>query len=287
MSADKNGTEGTFPDFIFAGGSRCGSTWLQQALADHPEIAMPADLPVNYFDLRYHRGPEWYSEQLPTRGESVLVGESSPGYMKHPFAPRRIGSDLPDVKILFTVRNPVDRAFSEWWHERSFGNITWEFDVALEHHPAFDMLLRPGFYDQFLGRFEEYVDTDQILVSVFDDFKRDNRGFVRDVYAFLGVDESYEPSVLNERVNEASHLSPRLNHLKSWVHHNTPEGLYERIVRPAYQPLKRVLERDSAYKRGVPNGVRAEMQAVFEHDVRALEERIDRDLDHWLDQLNR
>lgn len=273
------------PDFIFAGASRCGSTWLQNALAEHPEIAMPADSPVSFFDLHYHRGVGWYGQQLPDADSAVLVGESSPGYMKNPHVPERIAQTVPDVKLLFTIRNPVDRAFSEWWHERSFGNLSWEFEGALSHHPAFDTLLRPGFYDQFLERFDTQFDEEQLHIGFFEDFTTDNEVFIQEIYEFLGVDSTFTPTLVGERVNEANHLSPRLNRIKSWVHHNAPTGLYEQTIRPAYQSVKQFIESDSAYKQGVSDEVRAEMEAVFVDDIRALEERTNRNLDHWLTQI--
>jgi len=205
--------------------------------------------------------------------------------MKDFDAPERIARTIPDVKLLFTIRNPVDRAFSEWWHERSFGNLQWEFEQALSHHPAFDVLLRPGFYDRFLNRFDEQFADDQIHVAFFKDFTADNEQFAQDAYEFLGVDSTFTPSVVGERVNEANHLSPRLNRLKSFVHHNAPTGIYENTIRPAYQSVKGVIESDSPYKQGVADDVRAEMEAVFVEDVRALEQRTNRNLDHWVEHI--
>jgi hypothetical protein len=275
------------PDFVYAGASRCGSTWLQNALDEHPEIAMSPDNPVNFFDVRYHRGREWYLDQLPEAQSDVLVGESSPGYMKNPHVPARLAETVPNVKLLFTVRNPIDRAFSEWWHERSFGNLEWDFEGTLDHHPAFDMLLRPGFYNCFLERFDRHFDRNQVKILFFEDFIDDNERFVADVYQFFGVDDTYTPSVVGERVNEANHLPPVLNNIKSWVHHATPDRVRGSLLRPAYRPFKRILEVDSPYKRGVPDDLRAELEEVFVDDVRALEERTDRDLDHWLSHVQR
>jgi hypothetical protein len=270
------------PDFILAGASRCGTTWLQNALDQHPELAMSEDNPINFFDLRFQRGFDWYKTQLPEGNESLVVGESSPGYIKNPFVPERIARSVPNTRLLFSVRNPVDRAFSEWWHERSFGNLAWPFEAALDHHPAFDMLLRPGFYAHFLERFDRAVGSDQIKVLFFSDFTQDNERFVQEAYEFLGVDSTFSPPMIGERVNEANHLPPMLNRLKSWIHHNTPDGLYERVIRPTYQPVKQVIEGNSAYTKGIPAEVRAEMEGIFADDIRQLEQRTGRTLDHWL-----
>lgn len=271
----------TGPDLIYAGASRCGSTWLHRALDDHPEIAMAQPKPLNFFDTKYHRGVDWYTDTLPEHPDGGLVGESSPGYMKNMLVPERIADRFPDVKIVFTVRDPVDRAFSEWWHERSFGNVTWEFEQARFHHPSFDMLFRPGFYDHFLDQFENHFESEQLKIAFFDDFTSDNECFIQDIYGFLGVDDTYTPTLVGERVNEASHLSPRLNRLKSWVYHTVPNWLLANVLQPGYRPLKGILESGSPYKQGIDPEIRTELEMVFTEDVRALEARTGRDLSHW------
>ncbi len=280
MSRMENG-----PDIIVAGASRCGSTWLHRALDNHPEIAMAEQKPLNFFDVGYQRGLEWYADCLPDE-TGVLIGESSPGYMKHPYAPERIAETVPDARLVFTVRDPVDRAFSEWWHERTLGKLNIAFDNVLEHHPAFDMVVRPGFYDRFLDRFERHFDDDQMKLAFFEEFTEDNEAFAQDIYGFLGVDDEHTPSLVGERVNEADHLGPSLAELKSWVYHNSPDWLYESVLEPGYQPVKRVLESDSAYKRGVPDDVRAELEATFLADICGLEERTGRDLSHWYEHCD-
>lgn len=274
------------PDFIYGGTSRCGSTWMHDALGEHPAIAVPEEDPVNFFDVRYHRGFDWYREVLPDPADGVLVGDTSPGYMKSIHAPERIAEAVPDVKIVFSVRNPIDRAFSDWWHEKSFGNLNWDFEGCLHHHPAYDMLVAPGFYDAHIERFEQHFDDDQIKVVFFDDFKEDNLAYIRGIYSFLGVDDGFEPSLVGERVNEASHGPVALNRAKSWAYHNLPDGVLD-VLRTAYGPIERVVEGDSAYKRGVDPAVREQLERVYAEDVRALEARTGRDLSHWIPSVDR
>lgn len=255
---------------------------MYNALAEHPEIALPEMDPVNFYDVRYHKGFDWYESVLPGDDEARLVGETSPGYMKNIHAPARIAETAPDAKIVFSVRDPIDRAFSDWWHEKSFGNVDWEFEGCLRHHPTYDMLIVPGFYDAHIERFERHLDPDQIEIFFFEDFKSDNRSYIRDVYAFLGVDDGFEPSVVGQRVNEASHGTPMINQAKSWAYHNCPEWLLDGMLRPAYRPIEALVERDSPYKRGVDPEVREQLERVYADDVRALEERTGRDLSDWI-----
>ena len=110
------------PAFLMIGAQRCGTTSLFRALAAHPQVVHPAfHKGVNYFDLNYYRGPDWYRGHFPVEeiarrrragsGDPVAF-EASGYYLYHPFAMERIGRDLPDVKLVVMLRDPVERAFS-------------------------------------------------------------------------------------------------------------------------------------------------------------------------------
>ena len=120
------------PSFLLCGGQRCGTTTLYRALAAHPAILKPVlHKGVHYFDTGYHHGPRWYRAHFPLRrtaqrvaartGVPPLAFESSPYYLYHPHAARRIAAELPDVKVIVLVRDPVERAHSQYAHERARG----------------------------------------------------------------------------------------------------------------------------------------------------------------------
>lgn len=130
------------PAFLMIGAQRCGTTSLFRALAAHPQVVHPAfHKGVNYFDLNYYRGPDWYRGHFPVAeiarrrragsGDPVAF-EASGYYLYHPLAMERIGRDLPDVKLVVMLRDPVERAFSAHKHEYARG-FEWEtFERALE-----------------------------------------------------------------------------------------------------------------------------------------------------------
>lgn len=130
------------PNFILAGGQRCGTTSLFRALMQHHQIVRPSfHKGVNYFDINYHRGPAWYAGHFPLarsarwrvpQGTDPVVFEASGYYMFHPLALERAVRDLPDVKLVVMLRDPVERAFSAWKHESERGFETEEFMTALE-----------------------------------------------------------------------------------------------------------------------------------------------------------
>ncbi|MGI5273477.1 sulfotransferase domain-containing protein [Nonomuraea sp. CA-218870] len=133
------------PSFLIMGAQRCGTTSLYRALAQHPLLYKPVlRKGVHYFDTAsYGHGLAWYRAHFPMRiGTALLIRrfgglpqafESSPYYLFHPLAAERIAADLPGVKLIVLVRDPVERACSAHAHELARGFETEEcFERALE-----------------------------------------------------------------------------------------------------------------------------------------------------------
>src|SRR5690606_6317559 len=120
------------PDFLIVGGQRCGTTSMYRALAAHPAVLKAVlHKGVHYFDINYHRGLSWYRGHFPLQrtaravaahtGVAPLTFESSPCYMYRPLAAGRIAADLPWVRLIVLVRDPVERAYSQHAHEVARG----------------------------------------------------------------------------------------------------------------------------------------------------------------------
>jgi hypothetical protein len=131
------------PSFLLVGTQRGGTTSLWRALAAHPAVAPPLfHKGVHYFDVNYPRGPQWYRGHFPVRALAgrrapapPVTGESAGYYMHHPLAPDRIAADLPGVRLLVVLRDPVERAYSAHRHELARGFETEPFERALELEP--------------------------------------------------------------------------------------------------------------------------------------------------------
>ncbi len=132
----------SLPDFIVVGGQRCGTTSLFKNLAEHPQVLRPGvEKGVDYFTLHYWQDLDWYRGHFPLtslaqarrrHAGGPVVFEACTYYMFHPFALERLAADLPDVKIVAMLRDPVERAFSAFKHEvaRGFETVT-DFGEAL------------------------------------------------------------------------------------------------------------------------------------------------------------
>lgn len=136
------------PDFLIAGTKKGGTTSLVNWLVRHPNVMRmypPTQKlkSAHYFDMNFHRSEAWYRSHFPTVGARrrrerevdgpVVVGEASPYYMFHPAVPGRVRAKVPDAKIIMLLRDPVARAYSNYWDRRAVGTETLEtFEAALD-----------------------------------------------------------------------------------------------------------------------------------------------------------
>ena len=134
------------PDFLMCGGNRCGTTALHRALIEHPLVAPPVlHKGINYFDVHYAKGPDWYRGHFPVTALAQLRAgqwetpplamEASGYYLDHAYAVHRIARDLPGVKAIVMLRDPVERAHSAHRHNLARGFDTVSFDEAIELEP--------------------------------------------------------------------------------------------------------------------------------------------------------
>lgn len=137
------------PEFLIIGAQRCGTTSLYKYLAEHPCFASASvgTKGVHFFDTHYGNGLAWYRSHFPTiarrrwfrarHGADLVTGEASPYYLFHPLVPHRIAAHLPGVKLVALLRDPVERAYSQWQHELAKGFETLErFEDALDAEPV-------------------------------------------------------------------------------------------------------------------------------------------------------
>src|SRR5690348_6863383 len=129
------------PDFLVIGTQRGGTTSLYHYLQAHESIAPSSIKEIHFFDRKYARGLAWYRGHFPTgaekwyaqrlRRQAFVTGEASPVYLFHPHVPARVKQALPAVKLIVLLRNPVDRAYSQYYHAVELGLETRPFEEAI------------------------------------------------------------------------------------------------------------------------------------------------------------
>ena len=176
------------PDFIVIGAQKCGTTTLCRELERHPEVGLFPHKETHFFSFRYNRGLEWY-EQLFDRLNGRVKGEGSPSYTTGEFsklAAARIAADLPDVKLIFIARHPLERLPSGYTQLFDSGLKPGTFEEELHKSPK---LLPASCYHARLQDFYEHIPRESILVMFLEDLKRDYSGELARMYKFIGVDQ--------------------------------------------------------------------------------------------------
>lgn len=199
------------PTFIIAGAMRCGTTSLNGYLREHPEIAVSQPKEVHFFDNRFAEGMGWYQQHFAHIDGARIIGEATPDYLYHPDAMARIAAAIPDVKILLLLRNPVDRAYSHYWHNVSRDKESLPFGDAVAAEPeriAADPAQRARYSYVDRGRYErqitsmlEHFDRRSVLAQTFEQLEADPVGTYRRTLEFLGADTGFRPENLGVALN--------------------------------------------------------------------------------------
>ncbi len=192
------------PNFIVIGPGKSGTSWLYHILGLHPQVCMSSAKETLYFEDYYKNGPGWYSRffrQCVSPGCSHAIGEISNTYIFSPEAASRIAHDFPAMRLIATLRDPTERAFSHYLFIRRNGQLQCSFDEALRQRP--DLKAR-GNYFQHLQPYRQLFPAEQLAIYFFDDFKADVEAYAARLFDFLQVDMLPDKRQLHVKVLEAS-----------------------------------------------------------------------------------
>ncbi|MEQ6902484.1 sulfotransferase domain-containing protein [Nocardioides sp. YIM 152588] len=196
------------PNFLYVGPDKAGSSWLHEVLLKHPDVYLTPAKDLYFFDRYFDRGLPWYLSQFRDAGEEKVVGEVCQDYLFHPEAAKRIHASLGQVKVMVSLRDPVERAWSSWLYGRKHGVFAETFGEALAESPE---LLEHGRYATGLGRFLDLFPRESIHIALFDDLVADPQAYLDAVTDFLEVDRMpLDPEDLEARLPAAKARSIRI-----------------------------------------------------------------------------
>ena len=195
--------------FFMVGCQRSGTTWTDAALRDHPQVYLPQEKQSYFFDHNYDKGIEWFLERFEgAETQHLAVGEIATGYCLLHSVPN-MAKHFPNVKILMVMRNPTDRAYSNYQTRKT--ECGWaSFEQALETDS--DFLERGQYIDQVEALLEHY-DSENILFMLYDDLHQDDRAYLTKILDFIGVDSNRESKLFGQRKNAAIFPCAR-----KWLH---------------------------------------------------------------------
>jgi hypothetical protein len=182
------------PNLVIIGAARCGTTSLHVYLRDHPEVFMARGKELNFFreERNWHRGLAWYEQQFPP-GSERIYGESSVGYTSYPESPgvpERMAAVIPDARLVYLVRDPVERAASEYEYMWYAGVETRSAATAI-FAPGPNRYVDRSRYAVQLDRFLAHFPPERILVLDQHGLMHERRATLAAVFRFLGVQDDF------------------------------------------------------------------------------------------------
>jgi hypothetical protein len=198
----------TLPNFLGIGAQRAGTSWLDAQLRAHPEIYLPRRRKeVHFFDRYYDRGLGWYERFYPPSDEAtkyVAIGEITPNYLYYGEAPLRISECLPDCRFVVILRNPVDRAYSQYGLSVRDQGEQRTFEAYFAQEP--DVFAR-GLYSEQLKRFLQYHPRQHFLILLFEPVMSEPLRALGTLADFLFIDaKEFERSPTAKRANPTYRL---------------------------------------------------------------------------------
>jgi hypothetical protein len=272
------------PNFLIIGAAKAGTTSLYHYLRQHPDVFMSAVKEPRYYwseGVAEGRleifGREDYERLFRDVTSQCAVGEASPQYLNSPTAAERIGTDLPGAKLIVSLRNPADRAYSSYLGRLQGG----------EERCGVEEAMRPGSYYvessryyESLSRYFDRFTRSHIKVILFDDLVASPRGVMRDLYEFLGVESTFNVDVATPHNRAAVPRWPAANRalLETglFIHRLLPPPLRDTGITGRMQRL--FLRRPEP----LPAALRRQLLEHFREDIGRTAALIGRPLAHWL-----
>ena len=275
------------PNFLVVGATKAATTWLYKCLDAHPEIFVPLLKEVNYFSSRYDRGERWYLSHFKNVLDEKAVGELSPSYFINDRTPERIYRFNPDIRSIFMLRNPIERAYSHYCMELRYKTVSENIDreCGLE-----SFIVREGLYYQHISKFIKLFPRENLKFIIYDDIKTEPEKVLADIFYFLGVNPKIETTELfkqryvKQPRQKFGKLYTFLVAIYRWINNNNKLGqkilnyLKDWGINDKFHQLNSV-------KQGYPEfspSKKQELINFYREDIQQLSSLIDRDMSHWL-----
>jgi len=305
------------PNLFIVGAPKCGTTAMHTYLSQHPEIYMSIEKEPFYFHVvgegenspQYHRyrgNREKYLSLFSASTTEKYRGESSPGYLASPIAPKEIFDFNPDSKIIILLREPADLLASTFWHNKFMGLDNRDnFDVAILEeftlHNARNndvntflpwRYLELCYFSKWTKTYIDQFGRENVYVILFDDLKKNIKLTYRELLRFLKVNEYFIPDfrIINKRktvrfktlhkVLANLRLSP--HHLKNSIYFNEI-----RKIMPFHLDITLINLGKKLYSKESHENVQCSAKSIelireyFKTEIRQLENIIDKDLSAW------
>jgi hypothetical protein len=271
----------TRPNFIIPGAGKSGTNSLRSYLNEHPQIYFCRAKEPNFFAHAYDLGEDWYESLFRGAGDAPAMGEASTHYLWYPEAASRIHAYNPNMRLVFSLRDPTRRAYSDYTAKLSRAGEASSFRDIVDTDTT---LLAHSRYHTNLKRYFDVFPREQIHVIMFDDFIADHNQVLAGISEFLAVDSGFKFSSVDRRKNKSRMpiFSPLQRFRMKFAannHDRAPLFYAKAAIRRSIDIANHVVE-----TRAIPPMAKDDQTYVtglLTDEINQLEELIRCDLSHW------
>jgi len=196
------------PEFLIIGTQKGGTSSLHYLLSQHSDIDLPKKKEIHYFSKYYQLGHSWYHTFFPFVKSSKITGEATPNYLYYTDTAKRVYSYNKNMKLIVLLRDPIQRAISQYHMEFNRGKLNQSFKdlvemqlkdtkdtVLLDYSNQYTQILHRGKYQKQLKEWYSYFREDQLLILKSEDFFEAPKNILKKVYEFLGLSIQYPENI--------------------------------------------------------------------------------------------
>jgi hypothetical protein len=272
------------PTFLVIGAMKAGTTSLYEYLRTHPQVFMATPKELHFFPASKHwpDGVDWYAAHFEAGRDQPARGEISPSYSQadqFPGVAARVAQVVPDVKLVYLVREPVARTRSMYLHEVASGRERLPIEQALREKP---MYVNSSRYAWQLDEYLEFFPPERIHVFTSEALRDDRAATLRALYRFIGVDEQLVPAAIDVERGQTDAKRTR----RALWHHLRDNRAYRAVVDHTPDSVRRLGQRALTRPIDVDAGrlrdaTVEELREQFRPDVERLASFLGDDFDGW------
>jgi hypothetical protein len=273
------------PNLVIIGATKCGTTSLHYYMSHHPEIFMSKTKEVRYFEKHKEKDVSWYEQHF--QSDAKIRGEASPQYTRHPLVPdvpRRMHAIVPDAKLIYILRDPIDRIVSHYMERLGqFRETQSLVDVLADQRKRFKYVCESRYHSQ-VEQYLAHFPLSQLLILTLEELHANRQQTLAQVFRFLGVDDEFSCPAFESALNEST-TKRRKTWLADVLYPPSMRQLMRKDVLPhpirrAYMGLVSMVS-EPAERPSLPAPVIEGLVADLRDDFRALMQLTGRDFRHW------
>lgn len=270
-------------NFLIIGATKSATTWLQQSLQQDPTVCMP-DPELHYFSRNYDKGEDWYLAQFDKTPGQTIVGEKSNSYMDTQGSAARIQKVLPNALLIAQLRNPVDRAYSDYCMLFRRGDVGRDVAEYLDpRRAAGGRFLNGGLYYQQLQQFLDLFPAEHLQVLLYENIRSDPQKQLDTVRGFLNLKDELHIPPVSKKIKDKTDpvISPGLRRILQPL----KPMLAPFRGNPIVKGLRSVIAHEAKYSPLEPD-LCARMIDYYAPETERLGTVIQRDLSGWLSNVS-